>query len=322
MSDVSKDTMVESEILPMPLLFSKCVMLLALLGCSVFNAFCAMETTTSEPEILPVNATTLVRQETQPEVKRQEVAEEISEPEIPREIEALLDRLEARSAELRGFVAKITYEKYDDLLGRREIRSGELLYRVNSETANKTFAILFDKLIINRRQSNHLQHFIFDGRWLAEIDHESTPKQFIKRELVAPGETFDPLKLGEGPIPLPIGQSKSDVLARFNVAKASLPELGLLSRLDPESVNSLRLVPKEHTPEAQEFSWIDIFYDRKTDLPVGILVLQNNQNRKTVLLREVKRDPEFDEDMLAKLDITDPDPGEWKIDIQPWHPRP
>lgn len=322
MADVSKDTKVEREIFPMPLLFSKCVMLLAMLGCSGLNAFCAMEIPTSEQEIEPAKATAPALQESQPEAESQDVSEESSEPEIPREINALLDRLEVRSAELRGFVARITYEKYDDLLGRREIRSGELLYRVDPESANKTFAILFDKLIINRRRSNHLQHFIFDGRWLAEIDHESTPKQFIKRELVAPGETFDPLKLGEGPIPLPIGQSKMDVLARFNVAKASLPEKGLLSRLDPESVSPLRLVPKERTPEAQEFSWIDIFYDCETDLPVGILVLQHNQNRKTVLLREVKRDPEFDEDMLAKLDITDPDPGEWKIDIQPWRPQP
>ena len=97
---------------------------------------------------------------------------------------------------------------------------------------------------------------------------------------------------------------------------------GLLSGLDPESVNALRLVPKEHSPEAQEFSRIDIFYDRDTALPVGILALELNQNRQTVLLREVKRNPEFDEEMLTKLDIADPDPGEWKIDIQPWIPRP
>ncbi len=317
-----KIRMAESEIVPMPLLFSKFVMILALLGCSVFNAFCAMEAASSETEFVPAKATAPALQESQPELEQKEVAEEVSEPEIPREINALLDRLEVRSADLRGFVAEITYVKYDDLLASRQRRSGEILYRVDPESANKTFAILFDKIIINGRQRNRLKHFIFDGRWLAEIDHESTPKQFIKRELVAPGKTFDPLKLGEGPIPLPIGQSKKDVLARFNVAKASLPEEGLLSRLDPESVSPLRLVPKENTPEAKEFRWIDIYYDRETDLPVGILALELNQNRKTVLLREVKRDPEFDQDMLAKLDITDPDPGEWKIDIQPWRSRP
>ena len=320
--DVSNHMKVESELFPMSLLFSKCVMLLALLGCSVFNTFCVMESASSEPEILPTKATAPALQQSLPEVEQQEVADESGEPEIPREIDALLDRLEVRSAELRGFVAKITYEKYDDLLGRREIRSGEILYRVNLENTNKTFAILFDKLIINRRRSSHLQHFIFDGRWLAEIDHETTPKQFIKREMVAPGDTFDPLKLGEGPIPLPIGQSKKDVLARFNVSKASLPEEGFLAGLDPESVNALRLVPRERTPEAKEFSRIDIFYDRETDLPVGILALELNQNRKTVLLREVKRDPEFTPEMLGKLDITVPDPGQWQVEIQPWIPRP
>lgn len=301
----------------MSLLFSKCVMMLTLMGCSILNAFCAMEAAPGQTTPEASQATPAI-QESQP----QALADESSETNIPDEIDALLDRLELRSAELRGFVAKITYEKYDDLLGRREIRSGEILYRVNSETANKTFAILFDKLIINSRRSNHLQHFIFDGRWLAEIDHEATPRQFIKREMVAPGETFDPLKLGEGPIPLPIGQSKKDVLARFNVEAASIPADGLLSRLTPDSVNALRLIPKAHTPEAQEFSRIDLFYDRETDLPVGILALEHNQNRKTVLLRDVKRDPEFTPDMLRKLDITTPDPAQWQIDIQPWIPRP
>lgn len=238
--------------------------------------------------------------------------------ELPKHLDALLDRLEASAEDLVGFTAKITYHKYDDLLDRREIRSGELLYRVDAESGDRSFALLFDRLVINRRQSEHLQHFIFDGRWLAEIDHESNPKQFIKRELVAPGRTLDPLKLGEGPIPLPIGQAKQDVLDRYVVSEVVLPAEGMLARLEADQVDGIRLVPRPGTREADEFNHIDLFYDKVTSLPIGIDVLELNDDRKTVLLREVLHNPEFTSQMLSKLDITVPDRREWRVVIESW----
>jgi len=39
---------------------------------------------------------------------------------------------------------------------------------------------------------------------------------FQKRQVVAPGESFDPLSI-DGPFPLPLGQKRETVLARFDV---------------------------------------------------------------------------------------------------------
>jgi hypothetical protein len=37
-----------------------------------------------------------------------------------------------------------------------------------------------------------------------------------------------------------------------------------------------------------------------------------------VRLRDLKRNPTLDAAELKKLDIAEPDPKEWKIDIRPW----
>jgi hypothetical protein len=234
-------------------------------------------------------------------------------------VHAILHRLEESASELQSFTASIFYESYDDLLDRREIRTGNIIYRIERpegdgvEGRNVTsFAVLFDSLTIGARRSERKMHYVFHDRWLAEIDYET--KQFIKRELVPPGRQLDPLKLGEGPIPLPIGQPKAEVLARFEVSLMEKPEAGPLSRL--ENVDGLLLIPKPGTPEAEDYSRVELFYDRETNLPVGINAVEVNDNRKTVRLSNVVRNPQLTDEQIRKLSVDEPDPREWSISVQ------
>lgn len=229
-------------------------------------------------------------------------------------VNALLDKLEKNAADLQAFTAKIAYEKEDAVLGRNELRTGELIYRLDPKTGEKSFAALFDSTIINGTKRNSPMHYIFNGRWLAEIDQQK--KQFIKREIVPPGKQLDPLKLGEGPFPLPIGQPKSEVLARFDVTMMELPKEGLLK--DLKDVDGLLLVPKAGTKEARDFARVGLFYDRKTLLPVGINAIEKNNDRKTIRLSDVQRNPSLTEDDLQKLNIQEPDARQWHIDVRPW----
>jgi hypothetical protein len=237
---------------------------------------------------------------------------------IDAELDQLLTRLEANAADLTSFMAKIVYEKEDAVLGRREIRTGEIIYRIHEQT--RTFAALFDSLTIvpssgkAGRREKRLQHYVFDGRWLAEIDHED--RRFIKREIVPPGRTLDPLKLGEGPFPLPIGQAKADVLARFEVSRIDVPAAGMLSGLT--NVEGVLLTPREGAPEARDYQRVEIFYDRATLLPVGINAIEVNDDRKTVKLTDVARNPQLDAAAIRKLSIAEPDPRKWDVVIEPW----
>ena len=146
---------------------------------------------------------------------------------------------------------------------------------------------------------------------MVEVDYEH--KQFIKRELVAPGEKeIDPFELGNGPIPLPIGQSKKSVLEQFIVTKAQKPTDGPLSKLD-DHVVGLYLVPKSK----DEWESIELFYDPKTWLPVGVRTIENDGTKRVSRLTNIKLNTLSEEDSTL-LNIETPDPKEWSIDIRPW----
>lgn len=244
----------------------------------------------------------------------------------PDPVELLLDRLERSSEDLRDFQAKIRYEIWDAATEGRQIRSGELIYQVDPDDHTKRFAIFFDTFVFDNRQEKEAKHYIFADGWMVEIDHNR--KQFIKRQIVAPGEEFDPLKLGEGPFPLPIGQPKNEVLARFDVKLLDAPSDPFLAKmLTDRDVLGMVLFPKPNTPEAEKFQRVELFYDRTTMLPVGINAVAtgaidpddpNSSNRKTVLLTNLKRNEGVDQ---SKLSIAEPDKRQWDIDVRPWEGR-
>ena len=128
-------------------------------------------------------------------------------------VDEILENVE--HADVSSVTATISYTRTDPILERREIRAGKIIFRT-SDGKKREAAILFDTLIIGRRREEKQKHYIFSGRWMAEVDYEN--KQFIKRELVAPGQKgIDPFELGKGPIPLPIGQTRESVLSKFTV---------------------------------------------------------------------------------------------------------
>jgi hypothetical protein len=227
---------------------------------------------------------------------------------------ALLDRLEIAAEGLHDFSADITYYLWDSMLQRREIRGGEILYDVRPNDGSRRFAILVTSVSVGNRRDNQNKRYIFDGSWFVEIDYDN--RMFTKRQIVAPGERFDPLKLGEGPFPLPVGQRRDDVLARFEASLLDgIQDKVLAKFLAGKAVEGLKLVPRPSTPQADEIADIEIFYDTATLLPLGIVLTEISGNRKTVLLRNLKRNQGIDE---SKLGIEQPDPKQWQIDVRPW----
>jgi hypothetical protein len=229
-------------------------------------------------------------------------------PTQERSVGDILDNIE--TAEVDILTATVSYIKTDPILDRKEIRTGRLLFRKDS-TKKREAAILFDTLIIGRRREEKLKHYIFSGRWMAEVDHEN--KQFIKRELVAPGEKdVDPFELGSGPIPLPIGQTKESVLSKFTVELVEKPEEGPLSKLNEEVVG-LHLVPKSK----EEWEYIDLYYDPANWLPVGVSTVELDGTKRISILSNLQIDVLTESD-VALLSIETPDPKVWSIDIRPW----
>jgi len=240
----------------------------------------------------------------------------------------LLARLERSHQGVRGFSADLRVFEIDDLLGRTEIRYGDLLYKLTAEPAEpgpgpagssstllagKRFSVRFHDLIVGGERSTREEAYVFDGRWLYEID--PAKRQMIAREVVPPGRTLDPLKLGEGPFPLPVGQSRAEVLARFEVASAPAPTEGPLSAL--EDVVSLRLTPRPGRPEAESWEALTLHYDRATLLPVGVEAVEPNGDRQIVRLSNLVRDPVYDRAAIDRL-LPPATDESWLVDVRPW----
>src|SRR6185295_15400829 len=95
---------------------------------------------------------------------------------------------------------------------------GELWFvseRPKEGDAQRKFAVRFNKFMIGPTERDEDRSYIFDGQWLMEKDAKE--RSFLKKQVVGPGEHFDPLKLGQGPFVLPIGQRKADIKDRYNV---------------------------------------------------------------------------------------------------------
>lgn len=181
----------------------------------------------------------------------------------------LLAELERADESIRTLRADIRYDRVF-LEGDRQIRTGTLFFSDDKGASNarrqRMFAVTFQRLRLGNRVENEEKTYLFDGRWLVE----STPslKQIVRREIVREGDAFDPLKIGEGPLPLPIGQKREDILARFD-ATLSDPTEGIdgadeaeerAFRQFVEGSTQLRLVPKAGSAEAESFEEIRLWY--------------------------------------------------------------
>jgi len=241
----------------------------------------------------------------------------------------LLSALERASDDLRHFDAVIVYEKFHALTDGAELQYGRVVYDRatpapgTADAARTRLGVFFDEYVDSTGRSEAVQQrFVFADGWLAEIDPGR--RQFIKRQIVPAGERFDPLKLGEGPFPLPIGQRRDEVLARFDASSAPVPTARLLERIDKAAieegrVRALRLIPRAGTREAEDFATLDLYYDRETLLPIGVVATSPEGDRKTVRLSKLRRNEPLGDELLQMLNVDTPkDTAGWTIDVRPW----
>jgi hypothetical protein len=244
--------------------------------------------------------------------------------------EHLLDALELADKDLRSFRADLIYDKTFDIGGDQQVRWGKLYYVDNkaadAKLRSRKFAINFEGLRIGERRETEPKMYIFDGVWL--VEKLPKQKQFIKRQIVGEGESFDPLKIGEGPMPIPIGQRKQDTLARFT-AELLPTEEGLMDT-DPKvqariqahvkGAMQLRLLPIPGTEEARDFREIRLWYranDTGVLLPVLARTVSRAEDISLVTLSNMAVNPkDLDPALLDTAAPKGADAATWKVDIR------
>ncbi len=247
----------------------------------------------------------------------------------------LLLALERSGEDLRTFQAKIIYTKLFPFEGDEQERTGRLYYVVEQaaldadsdggdeagQEPRRTFAVHFDTLRFDDRiERGEDRSFVFDGQWLVEKLHKE--RQMFRRQVVPPGERFDPLRLGEGPFPIPIGQKREQILERFE-AELLATDAGI-EMLDSDVADwltsehyptyQLRLTPRAEFADELDLAEIRIWYLKRDLLPRAAWTRAVNGNESTIqLLGQIKNG----EVAAEMMDTSVPRTG-WDVETTEW----
>lgn len=215
--------------------------------------------------------------------------------------------LEASAGELQNLTARVTMTKVADLLDETSQRFGNLVYDAADEDHRAVrFAVRFDVLKIDDLIEKIDQAYIFDGRWLLDLDEKD--RTASRRELVPEGEIAD-LDLGDGPFLIPLNLKKDRLLRRFEV------ELVPAATDDPAADAGsfhLRLTPRPGIESQAEV--LDLWFDRETLLPLRAASLQDDGDQTTIDLTELQPNAGHDDGVF---DTQLPTGKGWQTQVVP-----
>jgi hypothetical protein len=220
-------------------------------------------------------------------------------------IEQVLDALYRRTDDLQAFRARIRLVDEDAILGDSTARTGWLIYQ-SRPGATARLRVRFEQKLDGKHVLDEvLEYRLLDG-WLVDRNYRTTTE--VRRQVVAPGERVNLLKLGEGKLPLPIGQSPDDVHREFEVHKIE-PDAG-----DPAGLIHLRLVPRQGTAVARQFKTLDFWVDPSIRMPVRMDALDINESsiRRTELT-ELQINPPIGD---ADFELPPVDEKKWNIHVE------
>ncbi|MBY0309490.1 MAG: hypothetical protein K2Q09_12170 [Phycisphaerales bacterium] len=212
-------------------------------------------------------------------------------------VDSVLTRLETADQGLTSLSAALSLVKRPPAIegGGMQVRYGLLHFAAGKDGKNRPvrrFAIHFDKLLVDGRERDDKQSFVFDGHHLLET--HPTQRQFVRRHIVGDDQRKDPLRIGEGPFPIPVGQKKADLVARFEIAVVppleSAPDSTQLRRILFNCIQ-IKLIPKPGTEQARAFSEVRMWYAADDMMPVFALTQDPGGATTEVFLNDVKKNP-------------------------------
>ncbi|VAX40011.1 hypothetical protein MNBD_PLANCTO03-1330 [hydrothermal vent metagenome] len=211
----------------------------------------------------------------------------------------LLRALETAGQDTRLLSATIRYVKEFAIQGDTQRRDGRLVFAsdpgLDGQPPTRRFGITFDRYEVGGRVEDrdldYLEQYIFDGEWLAEI--RPLEKQFVRRQVVPPGQKWDPLRLGEGPFPIPIQQKREEILSRFEAELLDGQEGVVERRLMGVTGKcyQLKLTPRPDAGES-DLREIRVWYQKDTLLPRMAKTTTKADDTSLVLLKDLKLNAE------------------------------
>lgn len=227
----------------------------------------------------------------------------------------ILQALEQAGDRYRALRADVVYDEVDPLLGDRQVRKGWVAYRAAAESDGDERPAQFRVTFTTLRQGDGPPiaaevDYAFDGKWLTIRKHRV--KQLHRRQVVAEGEQIEPMKLGEGPLPIPFGQEADEVLKHFSVHVLPVTDPAL------EGTDHLQLLPRTEQRAGLDTEAVELWVDRGTHLPVRMSTVQTDGKRLTATFTDIDTDADLED---ATFHIPKPAGPGWQLHVEPLTPE-
>ena len=202
-------------------------------------------------------------------------------------VDELLSGLHKAGTDLANLSANVNLMEIDLDTGDAPERVGNIALRRDADQT--TFRVAFTGVKTNANGPDgkplyRPEMIVYLLRGDELIDRNYATKSEVVRKLPPEQAGRDVLALGEGPFPLPIGQSPESVRRDFEVSEVdpSVPEQNELAEEAVEGTRRLRLVPREGSPLSKDFTFVEIDVDPATGLPAKVISLNKAGNEAKV----------------------------------------
>jgi outer membrane lipoprotein-sorting protein len=218
-------------------------------------------------------------------------------------VDAILERLNKQTAELKSYQSRIEYKFSQPLLESETLKKGVLYYqRLDGKSALR---INFQTLKQDEEQEQkYIEQYIFDGIWLTHIDYQI--KEVKRYQKAEPNEPVDAFELISKNFPI-IGFSKvEDLKKEF--------EIRLVEQQGGKEKNfiQLHLKVKADSVYKNDYTSIDFWIDKQSYLPAKIVAVSTEEDIYEIKFLQPKVNEKVDKKVF-ELKI----PDGFNVEIEP-----
>lgn len=200
---------------------------------------------------------------------------------------AILDRLERAGDTFVTLRADLEYEVRNAMTGETELRTGTVAYQKETADQPAKFRVNFQTLRLEEGPVTRQRvEYLFDGRFV--IKDQYATKTRTCWQVAAEGQRVEALRIGKGPFPIPFGQKTRDVLELLHAGTRPAESS------DPPNTDFLLLSPLPGREKDVNFTRLEMWVDRRTNLPVKLRARDENQTVKTVVFSHIQTNPKID----------------------------
>jgi outer membrane lipoprotein-sorting protein len=219
-------------------------------------------------------------------------AQNTKEPTPDPKAMAILHRLEAAGKKYATLRAELFYRVEQRLTGDVETRTGWVAFQQETDKEPPTFRVTFQTLQLDRGpKRKQVVDYIFDGHWLTVAKHAI--KTMTRYQIAAEGEKVQALRIGKGPFPVPFGQKTEDIVRHLR------PSTRKAAASDPPNTDYLLLTPRPGKKKVVNFTKLELWVDRNTNLPVKVRTRDDSKNITTVEFKDIQTHAELQPDLFA-----------------------